>query len=225
MHSTRVLGRLSSSAPSSAQKRWTRATRQQRAARVSAEAVQEGRKKEENELRKNKSSRRALLGLGVTFAGVAAGGAAVVSSSSPALALGPTDVILDIIDFKDVECAEGVPKGARCIEVRAKGELKSKQPAYNGEVFGKVRYKGSDESAVYGDYAEASDAGKIGDIDEIPPGKSELKFNLLLQPNPGEVVFINPKIRVYPGMRKDFRIMKPVSETLDVCDPDYDLCD
>lgn len=41
---------------------------------------------------------------------------------------------------------EGVPKGARCIEVRAKGELKSKQPAYNGEVFGKVRYKGSDES-------------------------------------------------------------------------------
>ena len=107
MHSTtRVLGRLSSSAPSSAaQKRWTRATRQQRAARVSAEAVQEGRKKEENELRKNKSSRRALLGLGVTFAGVAAGGAAVVSSSSPALALGPTDVFLDIIDFKDVECA------------------------------------------------------------------------------------------------------------------------
>lgn len=43
--------------------------------------------------------------MGVTFAGVAAGGAAVVSSSSPALALGPTDVFLDIIDFKDVECA------------------------------------------------------------------------------------------------------------------------
>jgi len=95
------------------------------------------------------------------------------------------------------------------------------------KVFGKIRYAGSNESAIYGDYAEATDAGKIGDIDEIPPGKNELKFTLLLQPGKedAKLEFINPKIRVYPGMSKDFRIMKPVSDTMDVCDPDYDLCD
>jgi len=149
-----------------------------------------------------------------------------------ALALGPSDVFLEIQKFEDVECAEGAPKGARCIQVYANGNLTSKKPAYNGEVFGKIRYKGSGESAIYGDYAEATDAGKIGDIDEVPPGKNDLKFTLLLQPpisednaNKNDLEFIGLKIRVYPGMRKDFRIMKPVSETLDVCDPDYDICD
>ena len=134
---------------------------------------------------------------------------------------------LEIIDYKDIECVQGTPKGARCVEFRAMGNLKSKQPAYNGEIFGKLRYNESGESAIYGDFAEATDAGKIGDIDEVPPGKSELKFVLLLQPGKEneELKFIKPKIRVYPGMRKDFRIMKPVSDTMDVCDPDFDLCD
>ena len=74
---------------------------------------------------------------------------------------------------------------------------------------------------------KATDAGKIGDIDEIPAGKNELTFTLLLQPGKEDdkLEFINPKIRVYPGMSKNFRIMKPVSDTMDVCDPDYDLCD
>ncbi|UPR03646.1 hypothetical protein HOP50_13g69760 [Chloropicon primus] len=149
------------------------------------------------------------------------------AAAEKAVALGPENVQLDIIDYKTVECVEGVPKGARCVEFKAIGNNKSKKPSYNGEIFGKIRYAGSNESAIYGDYAEATDAGKIGDIDEIPPGKNELKFTLLLQPGKedAKLEFINPKIRVYPGMSKDFRIMKPVSDTMDVCDPDYDLCD
>lgn len=142
-------------------------------------------------------------------------------------ALGPENIMLEIIDYKDAECSEGAPKGARCVEFRANSDFKSKKPAYNGEIFGKIRYSGSGDSAIYGDFAEATDAGKIGDIDEIQPGKTEIKFTLFLQPGKVEddLEFINPKVRVYPGMRKDFRIMKPVSDTMDVCDPDYDLCD
>ena len=172
---------------------------------------------------RTKVQRRVALSLGVLGALAASKG----SSPEPSLALGPTDVELEIIDYKDIECVQGTPKGARCVEFRAMGNLKSKQPAYNGEIFGKLRYNESGESAIYGDFAEATDAGKIGDIDEVPPGKSELKFVLLLQPGKEneELKFIKPKIRVYPGMRKDFRIMKPVSDTMDVCDPDFDLCD
>lgn len=154
-------------------------------------------------------------------------GLSTVALPHEASALGPENVMLDIIDYKDTECSEGAPKGARCVEFRATSDFKSKKPAYNGEIFGKIRYKGSGESAIYGDFAEATDAGKIGDIDEIQPGKTEVKFTLFLQPGKteDELEFINPKVRVYPGMRKDFRIMKPVSDTMDVCDPDYDLCD
>merc|ERR1719305_1056124 len=112
---------------------------------------------------RTKVQRRVALSLGVLGALAASKG----SSPEPSLALGPTDVELEIIDYKDIECVQG------------------------------------------------------------PPGKSELKFVLLLQPGKenDELKFIKPKIRVYPGMRKDFRIMKPVSDTMDVCDPDFDLCD
>mmetsp|Transcript_13978 Transcript_13978/g.35256 ORF Transcript_13978/g.35256 Transcript_13978/m.35256 type:complete len:253 (+) Transcript_13978:974-1732(+) len=149
------------------------------------------------------------------------------SRGNNAWSLGPTDVILDNISFTDEECSAGSPANARCILVKATSTLKSDKPAYNGEVFGRVRYKGDDDSALYGDYAEASDAGKIGDIDEVPPGKSEVSFRLLLSGSKrdAELTFTKFKIRVYPGIRKDFRIMKPVSETLDTCDPDYDICD
>ncbi|WZN58636.1 hypothetical protein HKI87_01g01600 [Chloropicon roscoffensis] len=160
--------------------------------------------------------------LALSLLGVAGLGAAL-----PATALGPENVDLEIVDYQTVECAEGVPKGARCVQFKAIGNNKSKKAAYNGEIFGKVRYAGSNESAIYGDFAEATDAGKIGDIDEIPAGKNELTFTLLLQPGKEDdkLEFVNPKIRVYPGMSKNFRIMKPVSDTMDVCDPDYDLCD
>ena len=46
-----------------------------------------------------------------------------------------------------------------------------------------MRYP-NDESALYGDFAEASDAGKMGDIDEIPPGKGEVNFVLRLSNEP-----------------------------------------
>lgn len=149
-----------------------------------------------------------------------------LSFVSQAFAIGPTDVVLDNVEYTDVSCSQGTPKDARCIQVTATGELKGNKPAFNGEIFGRVRYANG-ESAIYGDYAEASDAGKIGDIDEIPNGKTELKFNLLLQPGRTDETlnFIKLKIRAYPGMSKNFRIMKPVAETLDTCDPDYDICD
>ena len=45
-------------------------------------------------------------------------------------------------------------------------------------------------------------AGKIGDIDEVPPGKSEVSFRLLLSGSKrdAELTFTKFKIRVYPGV-------------------------
>ena len=87
--------------------------------------------------------------LALSLLGVAGLGAAL-----PATALGPENVDLEIVDYQTVECAEGVPKGARCVQFKAIGNNKSKKAAYNGEIFGKVRYAGSNESAIYGDFAE-----------------------------------------------------------------------
>jgi len=50
----------------------------------------------------------------------------------------------------------GVPKGTECVQVKAKAAYTSNKPAYNSEVFGRVRLPNG-ESALYGDFAEASD--------------------------------------------------------------------
>ena len=55
-----------------------------------------------------------------------------------------------------VTCPMGVPKGTECVQVKAKAAYTSNKPAYNSEVFGRVRLPNG-ESALYGDFAEASD--------------------------------------------------------------------
>lgn len=173
----------------------------------------------------NLSRRAGLVGLG---AAACAGLAAAEGKDDAAIAIGPTDVFLSDISYADVECGEGVPKSARCVIVTAKGTLKGKKPAYNGEVFGRVRYGNSGESALYGDFAEATDAGKISDVDVVPAGENEIKFNLLLSQGNEDATlsFVGLKIRAYPGMSANFRVMKPVADTMEgACDPDYDICD
>ena len=101
-------------------------------------------------------------------------------------------------------CAGFGLKGVRCVRVEATIDNKSKKPAYNAEVFGRVRDAKSGESALYGDFAEASDGGKIADIDEVPPGKSSVNFTLKLEQGSegAELEFVNLKARMYPGMRQ-----------------------
>ena len=126
--------------------------------------------------------------------------------------------------YEFVACPTGVPKNAACVDITAEASNTAKKPSYNAELFGRVRVKGGD-SALYGDFAEATDAGKIGDIDEIAGGKSEVRFQLLLskESEGKELTFQGLKARSYPGMRSDFRVMKPVTAT---CDPDFDSgCD
>ena len=164
-------------------------------------------------------TRRGLLGLGAAGAGsLALGGA------RRAGAFGPENCPLEVKSYEFVACPPGVPKNASCVDITAEASNKAKKPSYNAELFGRVQVKGG-ESALYGDFAEATDAGKIGDIDEIAAGNSEVKFQLLLskEAEGKELKFQNFKARIYPGMRQDFRVMKPVTAT---CDPDFDSgCD
>lgn len=64
--------------------------------------------------------------------------------------------VQDVQDYVEVKCPEGVPKNALCVDVTAGISYTNKKPAYNSEVFGRVRYQNG-ESALYGDFAEASD--------------------------------------------------------------------
>merc|ERR1712187_120400 len=100
--------------------------------------------------------------------------------------------------YEDSDCPVGI-KYARCIKVRARVNNAAKEAAYNGEVFGRVRFENG-ESALYGDFADASDAGKAGDIDEIPAGDTEVNFILKLQNEKKEdkLNFVNMKVRCYP---------------------------
>lgn len=112
-------------------------------------------------------------------------------------------------------------------------ENRAGKSAYNSEVFGRVRYKRTGESALYGavihrcsalpppspslfdhlspwghvsfsgDFAEATDAGKLTDIpDEIKPGQSKVTFLVKLDKayNEDEALdFVSLKARTYPG--------------------------
>ena len=164
-------------------------------------------------------TRRGLLGLGAAGAGALALGGA-----RRAGAFGPENCQMDVKSYEFVACPAGVPKNATCVDITAEASNNARKPSYNAELFGRVRVKGG-ESALYGDFAEATDAGKIGDISEIAAGTSEVKFQLLLseEAKGKELTFQGLKARIYPGMRSDFRVMKPVTAT---CDPDFDSgCD
>eukprot|EP00873_Tetraselmis_striata_P035871 jgi/Tetstr1/456135/TSEL_042904.t1 len=157
--------------------------------------------------------RSALLGAAGSLA-LALGGPAL-----PALAIGPESVPLEVVGYELVGCPVGVPKDAKCLEVTAEAEGKASKPAFNSEVFGKVRFASTGESALYGDFAEASDAGKMSDVPgEIKRGKNTVKFVLKLAgtyTDSQKLDFVGVKARTYPGMRQDFRIMKPVTATED----------
>jgi hypothetical protein len=67
----------------------------------------------------------------------------------------------DLQSWAVVACPEGVSKNAECIEVNARAAYTSNKVAFNSEVFGRVRLPNG-ESALYGDFAEASDGAVLG---------------------------------------------------------------
>jgi hypothetical protein len=59
-------------------------------------------------------------------------------------------------------------------------------------------------------------AGKIADIPlELSKNNPQVAFMMKLVPGAGstELEFVNLKTRTYPGMRADFRVVAPVSDT------------
>mmetsp|Transcript_29215 Transcript_29215/g.35501 ORF Transcript_29215/g.35501 Transcript_29215/m.35501 type:complete len:252 (-) Transcript_29215:341-1096(-) len=158
--------------------------------------------------------------VGQQLASIAASVCLLAASTSnhvlPAVAFGPEIVPLEVTGYEQIACSGG-RKYAKCVEVTAAIDAKTfKKPAFNSEVFGRVRYD-NEESALYGDFAEATDAGKISDIlEEINKDTKAVKFEIQLLESKSEGLdhlnFSNMKIRTYPGMRSDFRQMTTVSQ-------------
>lgn len=145
--------------------------------------------------------------------------AALLAVAPPACAFGPQTVPLEVTAWADEPCKGASKAGVRCIRVTADVDSEASKSAFNSEVFGRVRYADG-ESALWSDFAEASDAGKIGDIPaEIKPGKSIVEFVLRLEAgrDDTDLQFVGIRARTYPGMRQDFRVMAPVTE--DELDP------
>jgi len=147
-------------------------------------------------------------------------GASITLASTPAGAIGPEMFPLDVTGYEVITCPEGVPKSAGCIKVQANVNYGAKKPAFNSEVFGRARLP-SGENAIYGAYAEASDAGKVSDIaEEINDKSTAVKFIVKVDKVDLErkIELSNFKLRTYPGMRADFRVIKPVSDGNEECE-------
>jgi hypothetical protein len=77
----------------------------------------------------------------------------IALAGGPAVAIGPESVPLEVVSYELIPCPTGVGKGPKCLEVTADAEGKSGKPAFNSEVFGKVRFSATGESALYGENA------------------------------------------------------------------------
>ncbi|KAK3280586.1 hypothetical protein CYMTET_11577 [Cymbomonas tetramitiformis] len=128
--------------------------------------------------------------------------AAVLQLSFAAHAVGPVNIALSNLRAETIECPAGqntMTMGApRCIEVTADSENKKDIPFSNVDVFGRVFVNG--ENAL--DRDEASDAGRIANIAEVPAGKGVVTFRLIVserQARSGELQFKSFKAKAYPG--------------------------
>ncbi|KAK3274836.1 hypothetical protein CYMTET_17003 [Cymbomonas tetramitiformis] len=136
-------------------------------------------------------------------------------------AIGPETFELTVDKYEPAECAIGAPKNGRCIRVYVTAEnANNTKPAYNSEIFGRVRFSNG-ESALYGDFAEASDAGQLASIpEEISVNKKSASFGIILTPGNEDdpLDFVKLKARTYPGMRADFRVIAPVGFEDEECE-------
>jgi hypothetical protein len=104
---------------------------------------------------------------------------ALFSAAPPAHAL--TSIALNNLRAETVPCPAGQTTSTigkpRCLRVFAEATNPSNKTALNADVFGRVF--GVDGSNAL-DRDEASDAGRISNLRSVPPGTSEVSFDLIV---------------------------------------------
>lgn len=113
------------------------------------------------------------------FATVAAA-VTLAATPNPALAaFGQSVIELNNITYETIPCPKGkvtmtIGK-ATCLRVLANSVSPSKDIVYNADVFGRVSDAAGDNAL---DRDEASDAGRIANIAEVPPGEGKVTFDI-----------------------------------------------
>lgn len=167
------------------------------------------------------------------------GASALLSSSytiPSAIAFGPADVPISVLNYKQVELCDGrkpIMPGQKaaeglfpvCIEVEAEVNNNEKNALTNVGVYGFVKENNAGNSVLPNNPDFRSDSGQYAMIKSVPPGKSIQSYQFVAaiavdpkkEPIP-PLSFDKTKARAYPGGDK-FR-------ALDVCevDPRADGC-
>ena len=120
-------------------------------------------------------------------ASLAAAVAVMAHDPLPAIAaFGQSTIELNNLTYKVVESpsdersmTQGKPA---CLEVKADSVNPAKETTYNADVFGRVTDRGGDNAL---DNDAASDAGRIADIAEVPPGR--VVFNVSVSSQSAEL--------------------------------------
>ena len=105
----------------------------------------------------------------------------------PAIAaFGQSTIELNNLTYKVVESPSGKRSMTQgkpaCLEVKADSVNPAKETTYNADVFGRVMDRGGDNAL---DNDAASDAGRIADIAEVPPGR--VVFNISVSSQSAEL--------------------------------------
>ena len=137
------------------------------------------------------------------LAAAAASVALLATDPSPALAaFGQSTIELSNFSWEIIECPKGkttmtIGKAA-CVSVTADSKNPSKDTSYNADVFGRV-FDTTGDNAL--DRDEASDAGRIANVAEVPPGDGRVTFEITVAKQSADagLVFKGFKARSYPG--------------------------
>lgn len=120
-------------------------------------------------------------------ASLAAAVAVMAHDPLPAIAaFGQSTIELNNPTYKVVESPSGERSMTQgepaCLEVKADSVNPAKETTYNADVFGRVTDRGGDNAL---DNDAASDAGRIADIAEVPPGR--VVFNISVSSQSAEL--------------------------------------
>ena len=120
-------------------------------------------------------------------ASLAAAVAVMAHDPLPAIAaFGQSTIELNNLTYKVVESPSGERSMTQgepaCLEVKADSVNPAKETTYNADVFGRVTDRGGDNAL---DNDAASDAGRIANIAEVPPGR--VVFNISVSSQSAEL--------------------------------------
>ena len=149
-------------------------------------------------------ARLLLRGVRHALQPAAAALAAAAVLAGPAQAFGPVSIRLDDLQVAEVACAKGQLTAAgsgrdfnaHCLEISAESDNPSKKALLNADVFGRVF------DAVGDAVTDVEENGRIAYIPRIEPGKSTVKFPLIVSDlafSRGKLDFQAVKVSGFPG--------------------------